>query len=278
MRQLFNICIFALCLSHSGCSKDESIGENHTAKKNFDEMYPGATNIKWSSRSGHEVIRFNSSNRELEAWFDHSGSWKLTETEIPLTLLPSAVGKAFAQGDYSNWEIEDIDYVQRRDHDPIYVLEVELGEEEFDLYYTSDGTLVKAFRDSDATNDYLPKELPIVVSTYMEVHHRGFRLIDVEIEDGLLEIEFIENNTKMDIHFDNSGTWLRTSSKVTVNEFPKNLFEKLKASQYGAFRIDDVEFVETPSASFYILELESGETDLDLRISLDGHFERVFED
>lgn len=67
-----------------------------------------------------------------------------TESDIPFESLPEAVKTSFNASEYARWRKEDVDKVERADMETIYVIEVEQGNQEMDLYYTEDGNLFKA--------------------------------------------------------------------------------------------------------------------------------------
>ena len=51
--------------------------------------------------------------------------------------------------------------IEREGMEPVYVLEVEQGPREMDLYYNAEGILIRAVEDSeDDSENYLPVELP----------------------------------------------------------------------------------------------------------------------
>lgn len=276
MKKTLNLCVVALAiLLFASCSKNDDIKDNNIAKTNFERMYPQATAITWSNQENHAVAKFSYNMRKSKAWYDASGSWRLTETEIPLSAIPSAIKQAYDASQYANWRIEEVDYIERYGNEPFYVLEVELGDQEYDLYYLADGTLVKAFADDDKENNYLPKQLPEKAITYLQEKHPSYKLIDVDYEKRGIEVELIENTTKKEILFSTDGTWLKTTSDVAVHAIPKNILDILKTSQYSSYQIDEVEFVETPTLTYYEFELESKGQDIDLRIYMDGRIEVV---
>ena len=276
MKKIFNLCLVALSLVvFSNCSKDDDYKANTAAEANFAKMYPQASGVKWSTQDNHSLVEFRVENKDTKAWFDGAGTWQLTETEIPVSLIPTAIKTVFGQSDYADWRIEDVDYIQRLSNEPFYVLEVEQGETEFDLYFLEDGTLIKAFADDDHENNYLPNQLPAPVAEYLAKKHPGYKLIDVDMEHGRIEVEFIEGSIKKDSQFSSDGTWIRTSSDLAVNLVPQDIMDYLSASQYTSYRIEEVELVEVPNSHYYTFELESGHHEVDLRIHPDGRLEVV---
>ena len=71
-----------------------------------------------------------------------------------LFMLPSEIGKAFADSQFADWTIDDIDLYERPDKS-FYVFEVEKkGMRDMELYFNTDGSMIKAIEDADM--DILP--------------------------------------------------------------------------------------------------------------------------
>ena len=47
------------------------------------------------------------------------------------------------------WSLDDVDMLVREGMEPVYVLEVEQGPREMDLYYNAEGILIKVVEDSE---------------------------------------------------------------------------------------------------------------------------------
>ena len=75
-----------------GCDKnDDAVQVPAQVETAFHAMYPNATDVRWSGRSGYMVADFRESGVANSAWFDHSGGWHMTDTDIPYQALPEAV-------------------------------------------------------------------------------------------------------------------------------------------------------------------------------------------
>ncbi|HWK56769.1 MAG TPA: PepSY-like domain-containing protein [Parapedobacter sp.] len=265
----------AAALAVVGCADKGNEPANHAAKVSFSEKYPQATQVEWEQKNSHYVAEFRLSQHEAEAWFDVSGKWKLTETDIPYQDLPAEVKASFESGEYQDWKVDDVDYIEREGQEPFFVLEVEKGDLEYDLYYLADGSLIKAFPDNDDDNDYLPNELPAKVEQFLTDNHPGYKIIDVDVDDGRIEVEFIDGNAKRDAEFAMDGAWISTSTDLMLADVPANIKAVLAASAYASYRVDDVEFVETEVGNYYDIELQSGSKEVDIRIHEDGTLEVI---
>lgn len=90
--------------------------------------------------------------REMDVWYDVQATWKLTETDILWEGLPPTVQTAFEGGEYAQWKREDIDMLEYPVQPVQYVIEVERGNEEYQLFYAGDGNLLQK-RDVSGNKD-----------------------------------------------------------------------------------------------------------------------------
>ena len=67
----------------------------------------------------------------------------MTETDVRYENLPEPVLAAHKAGKYADWRVDDVDKLTREGMETLYVIEVEKGESELDLFYSSTGILVK---------------------------------------------------------------------------------------------------------------------------------------
>ncbi len=134
------------------CDKDDDVPADaipQAVVTSLQNKFPGVTNVKWEIEDGYLVAEFSYGDYETEAWFDRTGKWFMTETDLPYALFPDKVKEAFESSKYASWKIDDTDRVVRADSATIYVIEVELAKEEYELHYTEDGTLVLERPDTD---------------------------------------------------------------------------------------------------------------------------------
>ena len=72
-----------------------------------------------------------------------------------LGLLPDAVERAFLNGQYANWRVDDIDKFERTDR-TFYLIEIETkGQQDRDLFFAEDGSILKDEVDKD-NNEVTP--------------------------------------------------------------------------------------------------------------------------
>lgn len=247
-------------------------------RKAFSDKYPSASRVEWEAVGGYYVADFYNSGSEASAWFTPNGIWCMTETDLSYLALPEVVRLAFQQSDYATWAVDDIDKLERPNMETIYVIEVQRElqgmEEEMDLYYSEDGLLIKAVADGNYNDyqDYLPTQIPENIQSFLNEKYPNARLIEIETEQGITEVEIIHNNLIKDVFFNNVPNWLYTTWDIGRDELPAVITGALAGSQYSAYIIDDIDYFETPQGDYYELELEQGSRDVIVKINLSGEF------
>jgi len=268
----------------AGCNKASADSQiNEKAKAELAERYPDAVNVKWTSKNGYDVAKFNraatrSANAEYDfsVWFNRSGQWCMTESEISYNELPEAVKTAFQASEYADWKVDDIDKLERNGMETFYVIEVETRsgniEKEADLYYSAEGALIKTVVDIDSDydyEDYLPTDIQSELEKFIGQKYPGAVIMDAEYDDGEIEVEIVHEKRGKDVYFSKDNNWLRTEWDVRKNELPAAVLTQISTS-YPSWEIDDAEYVETPSGDWFKIELEKGDSEVEIKITAAG--------
>lgn len=276
IKNVFFLAALSLCLFQS-CDNDDNEPVpgyvNAVTKAAFDEKYPSAKDVEWETRNDYIIVDFKQDKIEKEAWFDNNGGWYMTETDIPFAQLPEAVKTAFQQSEYAAWKVDDVDMIERKDAETVYVLEVEQGNNDIDLYYSPDGILVKTVVDTDADDGYegfIPSQPSSSVDAYLKEHYPAARIVDIDRENGMTEVEILDGMVYRELLFDNGGAWVQTKTELRSSALPEAVAAAIRTSQYASYRIDDVDFIQTPAGEWYLIELESGNREVKLRIDAAG--------
>ena len=232
------------------------------------EKYPNAQRVDWELQRNHYVADFRDNNIEKEAWFNTKGEWVMTESDIPFEDLPQAIQTAFGESEYKDWRVDDVDMLERVEMETMYVIEVEKGKQEFDLFYAEDGILIKAIEDLD--NNYQPNTVPEVLKNFINNNYPQATIVDIEIEKGITEIDILHDNKAKELHFNNANEWLYTTWGVKEREI-QEIADKVKAANPG-FHIDDIDYKESADNSkVYIFELEQGDNERQVTVDMDGN-------
>lgn len=271
-------CMLLLALGTIGlqsCDNDDDNTPNYipeALKSAFAEKYPDIRNEQWVTRGSYFVADFLLKNEEAEAWFTPEGIWQMTETDLKFAALPDPVRAAFEKSEFALWKVDDIDCLERAGMETVYVLEVEQGEKEMDLYYTAGGVLIKSVPDTDDdSSDYLPVALPEAIEQFLAERYPTARVAEVDVEDGLIEVDILHEGIGKEVIFGLDNRWLRSSWEVAVAILPAKVTEAIaQAPQYAGYHIDEADFCETPEGDFYELELEKGESEIKVKVSAEG--------
>lgn len=254
---------------------DDNLRVSPELQKAFLEKYPAATRVEWETKAGYYVADFYDNASEASAWFTPAGVWCMTETDVLYVGLPEAVKAAFEQGDYSTWTVDDVDKLERRDMETVYVIEVEKKPQEMDLYYSAEGLLIKAVADTDHDDDYeshLPIQAPEAILSFINDKYPDARLIEIEVEQGVTEVEIVHEGRCKEVRFDKTNNWISTSWDIRRNELPAVVTQALANSEYSTYTVDDAEYYEAPQGDYYQIELEQGAKEIKVKIDTTGKF------
>lgn len=74
-------------------------------------------------------------------------------------------------------------------------------------------------------------------------------------DDGMLEVEIHHDGREKEVRFNGVGAWVGTRWDIRRSELPRPR-TAVANSGYASYRMDDIEYVQTPSADYYLVELE----------------------
>lgn len=131
--------------------------------------------------------------------------------------------------------------------------------------------LLSATLATASPNATSPTNIDSLIRTQIEAKYSGAVIVDVENENGKIEVDIVHKQTEKDVIFNNFGVWQSTKYDILKTELPKKITEAIKKSKYSSYSIDDVEVIETPSRSIYEIELEKWfSDDITIYITFDG--------
>lgn len=120
----------------------------------------------------------------------------------------------------------------------------------------------------DDDNDSI--SVPEAVLTAYNQKYATFRVTEWEYEWGYYKAEFRNNGAEVEAWFTASGEWTRTETDCRPTLLPQAVQDYLTAN-YQGYRIDDVNFVETPTGEYYEVELErAGQPDVYVNVTAEG--------
>ena len=271
--------IAMLTMTFTACSSDDDDNTNPGSQaellpteinRAFSNKYPTAKVDSWKKKDSYYIVNFTldktraAAGFKASAWFRVDGSWKMTESDDDVENLPEAIIAAFKASIYADWTIDDIDVVEREGMETIIVLELELGDNEVELYFSLDGTIIKEIIDDDYDDDeddddddddkYLP-EVPQEIIDFLAQQFSGYIVIDANFIDGLYVVEMKFGIVEYELIFDANYKWLSSTKEIKFSELPDFIKDYIHEN-YPEYEIDDIKVVTTVEGTSFVIELE----------------------
>lgn len=113
-------------------------------------------------------------------------------------------------------------------------------------------------------------ELSNTVRSFIETKYPGAVITETEwAGNGLIEVDITHDAKRKEVYFTRTDEWVRTEWDVA----PSALAQEVKnaiATAYPDYVIDDVDYVEAPAGDYYDVNIEKGNFEKYLKVSLDG--------
>lgn len=107
------------------------------------------------------------------------------------------------------------------------------------------------------------------IQAHIEAHYPGAVILDKDENDGLTEVEILYENTVLELFFNGSNQWVKSEQDVKYSDLPAAV-KSLIDSSYSAYRIDDIELVETTTEKYYKFDMVQGSDFIMVNITEDG--------
>ena len=135
-----------------GCSQ-KKIEAPTAVKTSFEELFPTATDVKWSKESDTEFeAEFKVGDVQKSSNFDSTGKWLVTETEIKISDLPASVQSAI-NNEFSGYSIEEAEAVETAEAGMFFEVALEKGESSLEVQISADGQVLKKEEKEEAESD-----------------------------------------------------------------------------------------------------------------------------
>lgn len=111
----------------------------------------------------------------------------------------------------------------------------------------------------DDDHHLLPEQLPQAVTEFIAQQYPGARIIGGEREQNplyALEVDIVDGSVLREVRFDDADQWVQTKTEILVSEVPSVVLNALRASQYGAWSVDEVDHYASPAREWYRFELD----------------------
>lgn len=207
--------------------------------------------------------------------FDSDGTWLHTSYEVSWPALPKAVQDAFNNSQYKDYYIDDIDYYETAENGNYYRFALESIEGDIKITIREDGSIssVPGYPGTPGGSDNPTGNPGVneVISQYINLYYPGAKILDSDKKGGYTEVEIFYEGKMIELFFNGSNQFVRSERDVKFNELP-DAVKNVINTKYTAYRIDDIELVETSDQSYYRFDLEQGvNTFITVRISPDGN-------
>lgn len=150
MKKICFMVALAALTAFAACEKYEDGKPGKHTRDEFATMYPSAKDVEWDYEQGYWVVSFETGMRpdvkEHEAWYDASGNWVMTKTDVLLTDVPQNIKDALAADPVygkAPFEDYDADYVQTPSGE-FYRFDILMGGREVYVDVSADGTVTLA--------------------------------------------------------------------------------------------------------------------------------------
>ena len=121
---------------------------------------------------------------------------------------------------------------------------------------------------SDDDHDNVP--LNNAVIEFINDRYQGAKIRSSEYEShGLLEVEIFHEGKVKDVYFNSQSNWLYTSWDVRRADIP-SVVKSAVSEAYPGYGIDEVDFVERETISYYAVEVQKGNAEIMVYVSPDG--------
>ena len=111
-RLILFILLFISGFAIAGCKQQNQYRPDAKIVAAFNNKYPQADKVEWEQKQGYYVAEFREDGIEHEAWFDGTGKWVMTESNLRYSSLPQAIREQFEKSVYSTWKKDDIDKIR----------------------------------------------------------------------------------------------------------------------------------------------------------------------
>ena len=126
----------------------------------FKKMYPKASDVEWEQIGESYVAEFVMNNNEVDVWINTDGQWIMTSNDVEsLEKIPDAVRATFMKSDWASMKLRDVRIVSFPNHSTVILIEVEEynSDEEYHLFYATDGELIKKLNVSELGGEIYPE-------------------------------------------------------------------------------------------------------------------------
>lgn len=126
------------------------------------------------------------------------------------------------------------------------------------------------FTACDDDDDVAASDVPTAVMAAFTAKFPNAANVKWEKENGFYKADFYTETNETEAWFTPDGTWWRTETDLRPDQLPEAVSSYV-ATNYPDRIIEDCDLIETPEATFYLLELEKpAAADIHIKLTPDG--------
>lgn len=140
------------------------------------------------------------------------------------------------------------------------------------LFMSAIAIVLPMFYSCDDDDDEI-KSVPKEFTDAFQAKFPGVKVSEWEKKMGYMVADFRRDGHETEAWFDNGASWAMTVTDYDrdVSQLPIEVAQSFATSEYASWSVDDIDFYERVSDSFYVIDVEKrGERDTDLYYAVDG--------
>ncbi len=258
--RLQKLALMVLVLILAGCSKKSSdntnsIMPNQEVMQSFNKSYPEAKMIWWKRYQSYDVANFDLASQKHVVWYQTTGIEVMKESILTLSSIPVAVKNAFNSSSYTGSKVDWVKELNMQGVQTQYVIGASKSSESNTLYYTSEGLFLRAVKgDNEALT---PQIIPSKVDEYVKTTYPTAKVIDADVELNTVSVSLMDNNNRIDVHFDDSYNLMYTSTNASIVFVPAVVLDAVR-SNYDNYIIAGIKkLVYTDGSINYLFDMQS---------------------
>lgn len=269
----FWVSAISLILSFTNCTTTNESNEpaddsklvskvpNEQIQRSFENKYGDIQNVNWSTQGNdYYIADFILDSLPATAWFDQEGEWVLGKVGTSSKDVESLVAKTLQQTDYSDWNIDNANILERKGLGKVYLLDVIQNNEKSKLYFTRYGDFIKAI--SDAGHIDMPVNIPDQLHQTINQLFNNPEIVDItEHDEWMTEINvgILDNSAYKIAALDSSYEWLSTFWDLDKNTVPAIVWEGFLSSEYVQYELIAIKAMQDADKLSYIFYVEDSE-------------------
>ncbi len=127
------------------------------------------------------------------------------------------------------------------------------------------------FTTTSCDDDVASSDVPDAVMTMFKQMFPNATTVEWEKEpSNQYKADFYLDYREMEAWFQNNGAWVKTAKDLNTNELPQSILGYVSTT-YPNLKIDDADWVETPTENYYLVELDrENKNDIFLKFTESG--------